>query len=173
MAILDDISVQRLSQVNLDLAIRIKRLSEICPIPFRVVQGLRSSQAQAALYAQGRTAPGEIVTHAPPGFSWHEYGLAVDIVPMIAGAPNWGLEDANHQILQRWLDIRAAAESVGLVSGSRWHSPDWPHLQLTGKFPVSPSPEARTLLAKDGISAVWAAAGLSGAWPDNYGILDV
>lgn len=170
---MDGVSNLRLSQVNPELATRIQRLSEISVIPFRVVQGLRSSQAQAALYAQGRTTPGAIVTNAPPGFSWHEYGLAVDIVPLVDGEPDWTLEGENHVILPRWIGLRDAGESLGLVSGSRWHSPDWPHLQLTGIYPVSPSPEARQTLAQDGISAVWARAELGGAVPDLDGEISV
>ena len=41
----------------------------------------RDSDTQAQLYAQGRTAPGPIVTNAPAGSSYHNYGAAVDLVP--------------------------------------------------------------------------------------------
>lgn len=59
-------------------------------IPVRLGSGFRSLDEQAGLYAQGRT-PEEIqnrvakhgeggsVTDAPPGYSAHNYGLAVDI----------------------------------------------------------------------------------------------
>lgn len=56
----------------------------------QIVSGFRSNQEQAALYAKGRTAyevqqriskggAGGAVTDAPPGYSAHNYGLAVDI----------------------------------------------------------------------------------------------
>lgn len=45
--------------------------------PFEVY---RDSKRQAQLYAQGRTTPGQIVSWAKPGLSYHEYGLAVDLV---------------------------------------------------------------------------------------------
>lgn len=48
-------------------------------ITIEVISGLRSWQQQAALYAQGRTKPGAIVTKARPGSSWHNYGLAIDL----------------------------------------------------------------------------------------------
>jgi peptidoglycan L-alanyl-D-glutamate endopeptidase CwlK len=52
---------------------------------FAVLEGRRSSERQAELYAQGRTAPGPIVTYAKPGQSDHESGdklsPAVDIAP--------------------------------------------------------------------------------------------
>jgi peptidoglycan L-alanyl-D-glutamate endopeptidase CwlK len=48
-----------------------------------VVQALRTKEQQDALYAQGRTAPGRVVTDARPGFSWHNFGRAYDVA--IAG----------------------------------------------------------------------------------------
>lgn len=48
-------------------------------LAIRVVQGLRTIEEQDALYAQGRTAPGNIVTKAKGGASFHNYGLAIDI----------------------------------------------------------------------------------------------
>lgn len=50
---------------------------------------LRSLDEQAALYAQGRTSPGHIVTNAKPGSSAHNYGLALDVVPLVNGKPLW------------------------------------------------------------------------------------
>lgn len=45
-----------------------------------VVGGFRSFSYQNDLYAQGRTKPGQKVTYVKGGGSWHNYGLAVDIV---------------------------------------------------------------------------------------------
>lgn len=44
--------------------------------------GFRSFEEQLALFAQGRTKPGRIVTKARPGESYHNYGLAFDWVPV-------------------------------------------------------------------------------------------
>jgi len=44
--------------------------------------GARSFEEQAALYAKGRTAPGMIATKAKAGESFHNYGLAIDWVPV-------------------------------------------------------------------------------------------
>ena len=41
---------------------------------------LRSFKEQEALYAQGRSLPGKIVTQAKAGLSYHNYGIAIDIV---------------------------------------------------------------------------------------------
>jgi peptidoglycan L-alanyl-D-glutamate endopeptidase CwlK len=50
-----------------------------------VVSGLRTAAQQDALYAQGRTTPGHIVTNAKASQSMHSFGLAVDIVPYLSG----------------------------------------------------------------------------------------
>jgi peptidoglycan L-alanyl-D-glutamate endopeptidase CwlK len=49
----------------------------------------RTNEEQAVLYAQGRTTPGRIVTNAKPGQSAHNYGLAIDVVPIVHGKPDW------------------------------------------------------------------------------------
>ena len=47
---------------------------------FGEVGGFRDAMSQAEQYAKGRTYPGEIVTYAKPYESFHNWGLAVDIV---------------------------------------------------------------------------------------------
>jgi peptidoglycan LD-endopeptidase CwlK len=60
-----------------------------------VVQGIRTFAESNALYAQGRTAPGPIVTKAAAGQSYHNYGLAFDFAMITDGqdddtvGPNW------------------------------------------------------------------------------------
>ena len=49
----------------------------------------RSMEDQAVLYAQGRTTPGRIVTNAKSGQSAHNYRLALDVVPLVHGKPDW------------------------------------------------------------------------------------
>lgn len=64
-------------------------------ITIRIVQGLRTFKEQAAIYAQGRTTPGKIVTFSPAGSSYHNYGLAIDVVPMITGVADWNYHYTN------------------------------------------------------------------------------
>lgn len=156
---MDPTSESRLVQVNPLLAQKIRALAALLAdegIQLRVTQGLRSWNDQAALYAQGRTVPGKVVTNAPPGYSWHQFGLAVDVVPIDqSGQPDW---NANHP---SWKRIVALGESLGMVSGSTFvHCPDNPHFQLTGSFPVSPTEEARQVFQLAGMTAVWVEAGL-------------
>lgn len=47
-------------------------------VPY-IHEGYRSTERQNKLYAQGRTAPGGIVTNAKGGQSLHNYGVAADI----------------------------------------------------------------------------------------------
>jgi peptidoglycan L-alanyl-D-glutamate endopeptidase CwlK len=124
----------------------------------RVDQGLRTWPQQAALYAQGRTQPGKVVTYAQPGYSWHNYALALDFVPMVSGEPIW---DRTNPAYAKTIEI---AESLGLVSGSRWPDPktDFPHLQLTGRFPeAAPDDYCRYLFTEGGLAAVWREVDLS------------
>lgn len=58
-------------------------------ITIRIVQGLRTFAEQDAIYQQGRTTPGKIVSNAPAGSSYHNYGLAVDIVPLNGHTMDW------------------------------------------------------------------------------------
>jgi peptidoglycan L-alanyl-D-glutamate endopeptidase CwlK len=156
---MDPRSESRLALVNSQLAEKVKDLAVLLAaegIEIRVTQGLRSWGEQEALYAQGRTLPGPIVTNAMPGYSWHNFGLAVDVAPFdAAGQPDWNAADP------AWRKIITLGESIGLYSGDEFlHCKDEPHFQLTGKFPVSPNNQARELLAHLGTDAVWKAAGL-------------
>ena len=69
---------------------------------------LRSNEDQAVLYAQGRTTPGDVVTNAKPGQSAHNYGLALDIVPVVHGKPDWSGSSPV------WTEIANIAQARGL-----------------------------------------------------------
>jgi peptidoglycan L-alanyl-D-glutamate endopeptidase CwlK len=79
---------------------------------------LRTLEEQAILYAQGRTTAGKIVTNAKPGTSAHNYGLAIDVVPLIHGKPDWAGTSPV------WTNIAALAHDRGL----QWFgAPDSPY----------------------------------------------
>ncbi len=48
-------------------------------IKAKIISGSRTFAEQDGLYAQGRTKPGNIVTNARGGYSWHNYAVAFDI----------------------------------------------------------------------------------------------
>jgi len=62
-----------------------------------VVSGRRTEAEQNRLYAQGRTAPGAIITKARGCMSWHVLGRALDL---------GGLTDAQMRVLGDWWKAR-------------------------------------------------------------------
>jgi len=156
---LDSFSESRLSEVHPMLAEKIRAMADALEaqgVSIRVTQGLRTWDEQAALYAKGRTAPGPKVTNASAGTSWHNYGLAVDVVPMTPLGPDW---NTSHPV---WQAIITTGEAQGLVAGAKWRSfPDYPHFQLTGTLPVSPDEGVREAYEQGGVTGVWTAAGLA------------
>lgn len=89
-----------------------------CGLDVLVYCTLRSMAEQAALYAQGRTAPGAVVTYARPGQSLHNpdadgHAWAFDAVPLVAGKAAWN--DAG-----RLLQMGICGESCGLEWAGRW-----------------------------------------------------
>lgn len=83
-----------------------------------VVQGLRTFAESDALYAQGRTAPGPIVTKAGAGQSYHNYGLAFDFAMVTDG------KDDN-TVGPNWLKVVSIMESHGMTWGG--HFPEGFH----------------------------------------------
>lgn len=72
-------SLARLQGVDETLVNVVKRAIEISEVDFSVLEGVRTLERQRELYAQGRTAPGKIVTWTMK--SKHIEGKAVDLVP--------------------------------------------------------------------------------------------
>lgn len=101
-----------------------------------VVSGLRTAAEQDALYAQGRTTPGHIVTNAKAGQSMHNYGLAVDVVPYLSGdggALNWNVSTPQYQAMV------TALKAQDLAWGGDWvHFKDEDHFQMPS-VPANPS----------------------------------
>lgn len=73
----------------------------------------RSGAEQSELYEQGRTKPGEIVTNARAGESWHNWRCAFDFVPLVAGKPAW-----KNKAL--YSSAGYIAEQCGLEWAGRW-----------------------------------------------------
>lgn len=145
-----------------------KSLLERCQdagVPCELVQGTRLMSEQEKIYTQGRTAPGRIVSRARPGDSFHNYGLAVDIVPKAyLTLPNWNPTGP------LWLKIGSIGKGLGLEWGGDWNTPDYPHFQLNAaplselkaywaKFktimPITVEPTKAGLVLMAGLAAVW------------------
>jgi peptidoglycan L-alanyl-D-glutamate endopeptidase CwlK len=100
-------------------------------IDFLVTSTYRSNEEQAALYAQGRTKPGAIVTNARPGDSYHNWRCAFDVVPLRNGKPVWGTSGPDGDL---WRKIGEMGEAVGLEWAGRWTGKlrEMAHFQYTG-----------------------------------------
>lgn len=88
---------------------------------------LRSTDEQAALYAQGRTKPGQIVTQLDGTTAKSKHNSvparAIDVAVLVHGKVSW---DA-----ALYKPLVALAATYGLVSGGSWKTfKDWPHLEL-------------------------------------------
>ena len=111
-----------------------KKFIEECKkagIDILITSTLRDNEAQTVLYNQGRTieskTKGEkIVTNAKAGQSFHNYGVAFDVVPLANGKPDW-----NNTIL--WIKIGHIGKTVGLEWAGTWKNfKEYPHFQLPG-----------------------------------------
>ena len=99
-------------------------------IDILITSTLRTMEEQAALYAQGRSTPGRKVTNAKPGQSFHNYGLAYDVVPLRAGKPVWGTIGPD---LALWQRVGALGKAQGLEWAGDWvRFKEFPHFQWTG-----------------------------------------
>jgi len=108
-------------------------------------EGLRADQRQAWLYAQGRTTPGPVVTHANVGTSWHRYGCAGDIV----------FKDQHNR--WTWEGDYAAVGKIFTDAGFFWGKhfksfSEMDHFEMTFGLAL---PDAEALFAKGGNAKVW------------------
>jgi peptidoglycan L-alanyl-D-glutamate endopeptidase CwlK len=99
-------------------------------VTVEVISGLRSWAQQSALYAQGRTKPGRIVTNAPAGSSWHNYGLAIDLGLFKGGRY---LDEASPATAAKlYAKLGSLAAALGIEWAGTWKSfPEGPHFQWT------------------------------------------
>jgi peptidoglycan L-alanyl-D-glutamate endopeptidase CwlK len=105
----------------------------------RFAYTLRTFAEQDGLYAQGRTKPGSIVTNAKGGQSYHNYGLAIDIVLLIDKDKNGSFESASWDVKSDfdkdgkadWIEAVQIFKRYGYEAGIDWKFIDAPHFQKT------------------------------------------
>lgn len=114
-----------------------------------VFESYRERATAITYFNRGRIIEAEgIVTNAPDEtWSWHGYGLAVDIISATKG---WKVGETWHRM------VAAVASTHGLKSGIDWKRPDLPHHQW-GRCRATPSGDARRILKEQGLPAVWRA----------------
>lgn len=89
-----------------------------------IVQTLRTFAESDALYQQGRTKPGEIVTKASAGQSYHNYGLALDFGLLINDHESYKVDD-------NWMIVVNIFKKAGWTWGGNFPEGfhDNPHLE--------------------------------------------
>lgn len=122
----DFVSEKRIDQLHPKLRDKAREFinkAEQAGIKLRVTSGLRTWDEQQKLYDQGRTAPGAIVTNAKPGQSYHNFGLAIDVVPIVNGKADFNTP--------YWNKIGEIGKSIGFVWGGDFNSiKDKPHFEM-------------------------------------------
>ncbi|EAC6153511.1 alkaline phosphatase, partial [Listeria monocytogenes] len=115
-----------------------------------VAQGYRSSAEQNALYAQGRTKPGAVVTNAKGGQSNHNYGVAVDLCLYTSDGKNVIWESTT----SRWKTVVSAMKAEGFEWGGDWKSfKDYPHFELYDAAGGEKAPSTSTSKPKPSASS--------------------
>lgn len=121
-------------------------------IDILITSTYRDFDSQAALYAIGRTVPGQPcscggkinkigtckkhplglkVTNAKAGQSFHNYRVAFDVVPLVNGKPVWNNDNL-------WKSIGAVGKACGLEWAGNWKQfKEYPHFQYTGGLTLS------------------------------------
>jgi len=98
-------------------------------IPWMITCTYRSQEEQDALYEQGRTKPGKVVTWTHT--SRHTSRMAFDIAILKDGKPTWDVKvSVNGNEVPDYLEAGQIGEEFGLTWGGRWKKPDYPHFEL-------------------------------------------
>ncbi len=86
----------------------------------------RDIEQQNALYAKGRTTPGQKVTNAKGGQSWHNWRCAFDFCPIVHGKAMW-------KDIDTFKLCGKIGKSLGLEYAGDWKTfKEYDHLQYTG-----------------------------------------
>lgn len=90
-----------------------------------ITEGVRSFERSAELYARGRNKPGEIVSNAKAGQSYHNYGLSFDFVIQKNGVFDWTV---NHN----WMVCVNIFKAHGFEWGGDFSGKfkDYPHFEM-------------------------------------------
>lgn len=80
---------------------------------------------------------GRWATNAPPGYSWHQWGLAVDCFHSVDGRAVW--DGPAYEVYAR------IAERHGMTAGIRWTTPDAVHIQAPSRASPAATMDAATI----------------------------
>lgn len=136
------VNSRELKDLHPRVSVLCQRFIDACKaqgIDVLITSTYRDAESQDALYAQGRTAPGKIVTNAKAGQSWHNWRCAFDFVPIVNGKAQWN----DTATFERCGQI---AESLGLEWAGRWaRFRELAHCQFTGGLTLADFQAGKTL----------------------------
>ena len=122
----DNVSAARIKGLHpamKPLAVKLLQEAKKRGINLRITAGMRTPEEQEELFAQGRTKPGAKVTNAKAWQSYHNFGLAIDVVPINA------INQAEWKST-KWNEIGEIGKSIGLRWGGDFKSiKDRPHFE--------------------------------------------
>lgn len=110
---------RKLVGLNKNLVALVRRVALVSPVPFSVVEGLRTKQRQRELFAQRKTKTLN---------SKHIIGRAVDTAPLIDGKVSW--EWRHFTPLVECAKACASDMSLPMTFGYDWGW-DAPHWEMT------------------------------------------
>ena len=129
--------MRNVSQLHPDLQKKVIKLQEECKkqgIIIGIGECFRTVAEQDALYAKGRTKPGNKVTNAQGKTysSMHQWGVAFDFyLKMDVDKDGKISDDAFNNATKLFNKVGAIGKKLGLEWGGDWKSPvDLPHFQL-------------------------------------------
>jgi peptidoglycan L-alanyl-D-glutamate endopeptidase CwlK len=127
----NQINEQRLSGVKPVLAQAATRIIEAARragYVLIVAEGFRTVAQQNIYYAQGRTAPGKIITYTKGNEGKHTRGEAVDFDFVVGGVQSNSLSN-------NWAIVGQLAKSLGLVWGGDWiNLRDYRHIEMPNNY---------------------------------------
>ena len=130
---MDSRSLELIKQLKIEVqapAIKFLKYAKSKGIDLKVVSGYRDCQEQTALYSQGRTKGGQVVTNSKCGDSFHNYGLAFDVVPVEGGKINWNSN--------QWDLIGAMGKRFGFKWGGDFRTfKDKPHFEWSANTSIA------------------------------------
>ena len=131
-------SASRIAALHPTVRLAAERLIELshgAGVPIVISQGVRTISEQNELYAQGRTKPGQIVTNARGGYSFHNFGVAVDFALLMPDGKSvsWDMKrDGDSDRESDWQEVAKIGKALGFTWGGDFVSfKDYPHFEMT------------------------------------------
>lgn len=145
---IDSVTIKRISSLHPKIREEVLKMyrEQVAPILTngvycRFTHTLRTFEEQDELYKLGRTKLFDadenrigIVTNAKGGQSWHNWGLAIDVVIMSSRTAIWDVSvDLDKDGKRDWFEVIDIFKRNGWESGADWKGKlrDFPHFQKT------------------------------------------